>query len=69
MQVKLEDKPLNNPYRIKRKPASFDTRLLATVQAVPGLGEKKAMDLLKEYKSKDTNDKNKLATCTKKKRL
>ncbi|KXJ10527.1 Fanconi anemia-associated protein of 24 kDa [Exaiptasia diaphana] len=49
--VKLENKPLNNPYRIKRKPPSFDTSLLATVQNIPGLGEKKAMDLLKEFKS------------------
>ncbi|KAK3733999.1 hypothetical protein QZH41_009842, partial [Actinostola sp. cb2023] len=49
--VKLESKPQNNPYRIKRKPQSADTALLMTIQAIPGLGEKKAMDLLKEYKS------------------
>jgi ERCC4-type nuclease len=54
-QVKLECKPQNNPYRIKLKPQPVDKALLNTVQAIPGLGEKKAVELLKEFKSKNTS--------------
>ncbi|XP_031552430.1 Fanconi anemia core complex-associated protein 24-like [Actinia tenebrosa] len=49
--VKLEYKPQDNPYRIKLKPQPVDKALLNTVQAIPGLGEKKALELLKKFKS------------------
>ncbi|XP_001632278.2 Fanconi anemia core complex-associated protein 24 [Nematostella vectensis] len=49
--VKMENKPANNPYRIKMKPVQTDKALLGTVQSIPGLGQKKALALLKEFKS------------------
>ncbi|XP_074618304.1 Fanconi anemia core complex-associated protein 24-like isoform X4 [Acropora palmata] len=47
--VFLESKPQNNPYRIKMKPTPIDKTLLTTLQAVPGLGQKKALSLLTQY--------------------
>ncbi|XP_074618306.1 Fanconi anemia core complex-associated protein 24-like [Acropora palmata] len=49
--VFLESKPQNNPYRIKMKPTPIDKTLLTTLQAVPGLGQKKALSLLTQYGS------------------
>jgi len=49
--VFLERKPQNNPYRIKMKPTPIDKALLTTLQAVPGLGQKKALSLLTQYGS------------------
>ena len=51
-QVLLESKPQSNPYRIKMKPQPTDQAVLATLQTVPGLGQKKAMALLSKFNSK-----------------
>ncbi|XP_063951008.1 Fanconi anemia core complex-associated protein 24-like [Lytechinus pictus] len=46
-----EQKPHANPFRLKRRPQSLDSSLLATVQLIPKLGSVKARALLHKFGS------------------